>query len=118
MRTNECLCSLFNNDINIIFRVVISCLEMCVFFPVQIYPSALFSGCAFFPCAYIHMRFFPVRFFPMRFFPVTIFRLIQRLNKKRMSSPSFSIVSFMSQFGQILFVVAMFLNVHFLWQVL
>ena len=54
--TNECLCSLFNNDINIIFRVVFSCLYMRVIFfslrgfiLVRFFPCTLLSECVFFP---------------------------------------------------------------------
>ena len=67
-QTNAFACSLFNNDINIIFRVVFYCLYMCVFFLVRIYPSALFSMCAFF-----HVRFFRVRFFPSALFPMRLY---------------------------------------------
>ena len=82
--TNKCLCSLFNNDINIIFRAVFSSLYMCVFFLVRIYPSALFSVCAFFRvlffpsvlfshaliyiCTFFRCAFFLCAFFQCAFF--------------------------------------------------
>ena len=83
-----CLFSLFNNDINIIFRVLFSCtcafsskcglipvrfLPFGLYYRMRFFPSALFSHALIYICVFFRFAFFLCAFFQCALFRSPIF---------------------------------------------